>query len=220
MTYQAVRPSGELRDAFYELSLSGVIPTAEALEALVKTYPKYASELTQFAIALALDALANKDEEIVEVVAQGTLDPAISRAMSAYQNHLYELKNNKGAQGTARRAEPATIENPFVKLDRVESRKLAQTLNANLTFISKLRDRLIDAGTIPRSFTTMLANALRVPFQTLESHFSAQTPSLVAGQHYKADQKPVLDLKQSYSQAVQSSGLTSEQEQHLMSFKD
>ena len=220
MIYQTVRPAGELRDAFYELSLSGAIPTADALEALVKLYPKYASELTQFAIALALDALAHRDEEIAEPVSQRMPDPAISRAMSAYQNHLYDLKNKKGARNAERRTETTIVENPFAKLDRIESRKLAQTLNANLTFISKLRDRLIDAGTIPRSFITIVADTLRIPFQVLESHFSEQAPSLTAGQHYKADQKPVLGLKQTYSQAVQSSGLTDEQEQHFLSFKD
>lgn len=220
MIYQTVRPSGELRDAFYELSLSGAIPTADALEALVKLYPKYASELTQFAIALALDALAHKEDEIVESVSEEALDPAISRAMSAYQNHLYDLKNKKSARNIEWRTETTIVENPFAKLDRIESRKLAHSLNANLTFISKLRDRLIDAGTIPQSFITIVADTLRIPVQVLESHFSAQTPSLVAGQHYKADQKPALGLKQTYSQAVQSSGLTGEQEQHLMSFKD
>lgn len=220
MIYQTARPSGELRDAFYELSLSGAIPTAEALEALVKIYPKHASELTQFAIALAMDALANSDEEVIEDVSQDALDPAISRAMSAYQNHLYDLKNNKNARKAERPSEAAIVENPFAILDRTESRKLAHTLNVNLTFISKLRDRLIDAKTIPRSFITIVANALHIPFQAVESHFSAQTPSLIAGQHYKADQKPVLGLKQTYSEAVQSSGLTNEQEQHLASFKD
>ena len=49
-----------LREAFYALSMAQRIPDAELLDDVVRRYPIYANELTEFAIELALDALRGR----------------------------------------------------------------------------------------------------------------------------------------------------------------
>lgn len=214
----------ELREAFYELAMADPAPDAETLDALIRLYPQHADALTAFAIDLTVDALAHGDDAFVPEESE-TVNPAVARAMSAYHNRMYELQQKKGAPAPEQksaaspldRAASVAVENPFIRLDRSAIRDLAQSIGVNPTFVSKLRDRMIDIGTIPQRFLEMAAEALKVPLDRLAAHLSAQSVVQAAGQHFKADQKPVLGLKQSYGEAVRSSGLTEEQQRHLLS---
>ncbi len=224
MMNPTTRRPDELREAFYELAMAGPAPDAETLDALIRIYPQHADALTAFAIELTVDALAHGDDAMVSEESE-TVNPAVARAMSAYHNRLYELQQNKGAPAPEQKSATAPLgraasvaaENPFIELDRSAIRSLAHNIGANPTFVSKLRDRMIDIGTIPSRFLEQTAQALKIPLDRLTAHLSAQSVVQVAGQHFKADQKPVLGLKQSYEEAVRSSGLTEEQQRHLLS---
>ena len=82
-----------LREAFYALSIAQDIPDAKLLDDIVRRYPEFGGELTEFAIALAVDAL--RGERISEA-AEAALDPrvvspAVSRAISHFQNRLHAV---------------------------------------------------------------------------------------------------------------------------------
>lgn len=208
------RTPDDLREAFYELSMAQPMPDAETLDALIRIYPRHAEALTAFAIDLTVGALAHGDESFAPEEDEA-VSPAVARAMSAYHNRMFELQ--KGAASSVDQAAIVTVENPFLDLDRTAIRNLSQSIGANPTFVSKLRDRMIEIGTIPRKLQELVANELKVSLQLLAAHLSAQAVVQAQGQHYKADQKPVLGMKQSFQDAVRSSGLTNEQQRHLLS---
>ena len=64
-----------LREAFYALSAAQEIPDARLLDDLVRQHPQYGAELTEFAIALAVDAL--RGDRAIEA-AEAAIDPAWS----------------------------------------------------------------------------------------------------------------------------------------------
>ena len=213
----------ELQDAFYELAMAQPMPDAETLDALIRLYPEHADALTAFAIDLTVDALAHGDETFVADQSEA-VSPAVVRAMSAYHNRMYELQQTSSSAPKSKSvpdpvdgATAVTVDNPFISLDRAGIRNLAECIGANPTFVSKLRDRMIDIAKIPRKLQELVAQKLKISLQLLTAHLSAQSAVQAPGQHYKSVQKPVLGLKQSYVDAVRSSGLTEEQQRRLLS---
>jgi hypothetical protein len=210
MTPTPPRSPTPLRDVLYELALARPAPDAALVDEFVRRYPEYASDLTEYAIELALDAIAAHDEPMDMPVATAT--PGVSRAMSRFHSRLRAVR--KGTDAEAAEAAPA-VENPFAKLNRPAMRALAQRLHANTVFVMKLRDRLIRGDTMTEGFLRRLADELGVLLETVMAHFAA--PAYVPrGAHFKADTKPEAGEKQTFEEAVRSCGLTPEQQTSLL----
>jgi hypothetical protein len=207
-----------LREAFYVLSTAQDMPDAKLLDDVVRRYPQFSEELTEFAIAVAVDAL--RGERAVEA-AEASLDPkvvspAVSRAMSHFQNRLHGLTAGVGA--SPRGAAPSRgvdAPNPFLGLPREEFRAFAGRLNANGVFVGKLRDRQIDPDTMTFGFQKRVADELRVPLNVVAAHFSAE-PVVSARQFYKAEGKPSTSARQTFEEAVRNSGLDEAQQRSLL----
>jgi hypothetical protein len=207
-----------LREAFYALSMTQDIPDAKLLDDIVRRYPEFGDELTEFAIALALDAL--RGDRVTEA-AEAALDPnvvspAVSRAISHFQNRLHAV--TVGAHVTERKPAPAAsadAPNPFVALPRQEFRALAERLNANAVFIGKLRDRQIDPRTMTSGFQRRVAEELKAPLEVVMAHF-ATSQSAPARQFFKAEGKPSAGGQQTFEEAVRNCGLTEAQQQALL----
>lgn len=211
------RTSTELREAFYELAMGGSSPDPETLEALIRLYPDHSAELTDFAISLALDPWADNDEEVVAPVrAEHGISAAASHAVSAYHNAVYKLRESEGA-GATPAAASAAAENPFLALDRKGLRDLAARLDADVPFVIKLRDRVIDYATMTRGFLAAVAEALPASGELVATHLSSRQTVMARGQHFKADGKPVLGQQQSFRQAVETSEMSERQRQRLLS---
>lgn len=205
-----------LREAFYALSAAQEIPDAKLLDDLVRQHPLYGAELTQFAIALAVDALrGNHASEEAEAEIDPTIvSPAVSRAMSHFQNRLHAV--TAGAPQAVN--EPATVPdapNPFSGLSRGEFRGFAGRLNANAVFVGKLRDRQIYPDTMTSGFRKRVADELTAPIDVVVAHFAARPPT-PTGQYFKAEGKPLVGAQQSFEEAVRNSGLTEEQQRFLL----
>lgn len=203
----------QLRDVLYAFSMAKPVPDAPLLDEFVKRYPQYAAEITDFAIEVAIDAAG--DDKIEADNAGTTVSPAVSRAMSRFQNRLFEVQHGKAAGATAASAVASPTENPFAALDRTAFRGLANRLDVSTLFVTKLRDRQIDPNTMTAGFRKRVANELSVPLDVIVAHFGAR-PEGQAPQFYKAEQKPTTVAQQSFEEAVRSSGLTEEQQRHLM----
>src|SRR3546814_3540769 len=92
-----------LREAFYVLSTAQDVPDARLLDDIVRQYPQFGQELTEFAIAIAVDAL--RGDRIVEA-AEVAIDPtvvsqAVSRAMSHFQNRLHAAATDRSEEHTS-----------------------------------------------------------------------------------------------------------------------
>src|SRR5262245_42252168 len=119
---------GALREAFYVLSTAQDLPDARLLDDVVRRYPQFSEELTEFAIYLAVDAL--QGERAAEA-AEATIDPsvvspAVSRAMSHFQNRLHALTTSSEVSDRSRvRSKGVDTPNPFLSLPREQFRALA-----------------------------------------------------------------------------------------------
>jgi hypothetical protein len=205
-----------LRDALYELSMAKRVPDAETLDDVVRRFPVYAEELTAFAIDLALDALrGDKDADAAEeTIDVDVVSPAVSRALSRFQNRLH----NVSAAAQPNDDAAATVDNPFLNLSREEFRDLAERLGANVVFLNKLRDRQIAPSTMTDGFRRHVAEKATAPLSVVVAHCAAAPNRRAAGrQYYKADEQPDASAQQSFADAVRSSGLTSEQQERLLS---
>jgi hypothetical protein len=210
MITEFTRNAAPLQDAFYALSLAKPAPDAEVLDELVRLYPEFGAQLTEMAVELALDALAGEEEDD-SAISTAEVNDLVLKAMSRFHNRLHTVKAE-----TARAKAQLEPVNPFAALSTAEMRALGQRLNANTVFALKLRDRLIDETTMTEGFKRRVAEELTVPFELVAAHFASR-PAVGAHAHFKADQKPEAVRKQSFEEAVRSSGLDEEQQRYLLS---
>ncbi len=198
-----------LRDAKYHLAFRKSPPDANTLDEVVRSFPQYAQELTEFAIDLALDSIGERDGP--EYVASEETSFAVSRAISRFHNRLY-LEKQSSESSSPSTSGPT---NPFASMRREELRAFADSIDANLPFVMKLRDRQIEANTIPEQFTERLSEQMDVPIELLVAHFQAP-PEIRPTARFKSDQKPEVNLKQTFEEAVRTSALTAGQQQSLL----
>ena len=208
-----------LREVLYEFSLAKRVPDAELLDDFVRRFPQYADRLTEFAIELAIDALRPEPEpDAKAAIDPNHVSPAVSRAISRFHNRLYAVRQaTKPTSNRAPSPEVADAPNPFAELSRAAFRALADGIGANTVFVAKLRDRQIEPDTIPGSFLQCLADALNTPLNLVTAYFAAPSTS-TSRQFYKADDKPDSNQRQSFVEAVKSSGLSNDQQHQLLSF--
>jgi hypothetical protein len=204
-----------LRDVLYAFSLEKEIPDAELLDVFVRKYPEYAGELTDFAVEMIVDAASGNQSAVTDAV-ELRVSPAVSRAMSRFQNQLFEVRHSQAAVKKIVPAQASTVQNPFTALDRTGYRALVKALHANNLFVSRLRDREIDANTISEGFKRRIADELKAPLDLVTAHFSAQA-QIDRRQFYKAEEKPEASRKTSFEDAIRNSGLTEEQQRYLLS---
>ena len=205
-----------LREALYVLSTEQDVPDAKLLDDVVRQYPQFGEELTEFAIDIAVDAL--RGERVVEdaeaEIDPSTVSPAVSRAMSHFQNRLHAVTEG-AAETRSTRADIPDAPNPFSDLPRNEFRAFATRLNANGVFVGKLRDRQIDPTTMTPGFQSRVANELKAPLDVVVAHFAARQVAPTR-QFFKAEVKPSTRAQQSFEEAVRSSGLSEVQQKFLL----
>ena len=197
----------------YAFSLAKAKPDAELLDEYVHRYPNHATALTDLAIEMIFEA-ARADVDQATELARLTVTPTVSRVMSRFQNRLF---GNVGSGASSREEAPfAGVSSPFASLDRQAFRNIANGLRANSVFVAKLRDCEIDPTTMSADFRKRVADEVKVPLDLLTAHFASPAQTHI-GQYYKANGKPAAVPKQSFQDAVRTSGLTEEQQQYLLS---
>ena len=209
-----------LREALYILAMAESPPDAQVLDEVVRQYPQFADELTDFAIELVLDSLREAAGEAAEgAVDPSNVSPAVSRAMSRFHNRLYALRQATTTTPTELARPSVSVDNPFAWLNRTDFRAFAVRIGANTVFVAKLRDRQIEPETITDGFKRLVSDELKIPVDRLTTHFAATGGAANASsQFYKADDKPTHDQRQSFADAAASSGLTYEQQRRLLSY--
>ena len=219
MTPTLTPSAAPLREALYALSLGKHMPDADLLDDVVRRYPQFANELTDFAIDLALDAVRGEAAaDAAEAAVDPTnVSPAVSRAMSRFHNRLHDVRRAAGTTPAERALPLEPVDNPFARLSRQEFRAFSGRIGANTVFVAKLRDRQIEPETMTDGFIRLVADELKAPLDVVVGHFAAVGGAAEAGrQFYKADGKPNHNQRESFADAVRSSGLTDEQQQQLL----
>ncbi|MGD0446711.1 MAG: hypothetical protein ABSA39_22475 [Edaphobacter sp.] len=208
-------PRTPLRDIFYAFSLAKEMPDAELLDEYVRLYPNHATALTDFAIEMIID-VANGQSEGTSEFGELKVSATVSRVMSRFQNRLFDSRGSEATRAGQGSRSLLPVSNPFAMLDREAFRELTRSLQANPVFVAKLRDREIDSSTMSDGFRRRIADETKVPLDLVVAHFTARA-EVSAGQFYKAGAKPAAPPKQSFQEAVKTSGLTDEQQRYLLS---
>jgi hypothetical protein len=203
----------QLKDALYAFSLAKPVPDAALLDEFARRYPQYASELTDFAVELAVNTLT--DNDVAAEPQSLAVSPAVARAMSRFHNHLFAVQRAEEAVAKEPEALSVPVANPLAGLSRDAFRGVARGLNANSVFLVKVRDRLIDPVSMTGGFKQALADQVKAPLDVILAHVAAP-PHFPPGQSFKADQKPQIGAQQSFEDAVRNSALTEEQQRYLL----
>lgn len=207
-----------LRDVLYALSIAKAVPDAALLDDMVRRYPQFGDELTDYAIAIAVDAL--RSDAVIDVAEAArdpmVMSPAVSRAMSRFQNRLHAVSEPADRTAATSCASSAEVVNPFASLSRNQFREFAKRLDANSVFVAKLRDRQIEPDTLTPGFRLRVAEDLRAPLDVVIAHFAAAQTAGARAQFFKAEGKPKNGGRQSFEDAVRTSGLSEAQQRALL----
>lgn len=207
-----------LNDLLYSFSIDERGVNADLLDEYIRLYPQHARALTEFAIDVVVDSLlvAPVRETAAETCAEpDRRSPSVSRAMSRFQSLLYSLRQSRSSEQSA--SDNAIVPNPFASLSQKEFRAVAKSLQANNVFVAKLRDRLIELQTMSDGFIQRVSELLRTTKEMLIAHFRGPIVLELGMQQLKAEKKPVVGPRQSFAEAIQSSGLTQDQAKYLQS---
>ncbi len=171
--------------------------TEEMLADFVRRFPEHEQALRHLFATLGEEE-ATEWTEIVPQPAQTTSLEQRVRALGLFDQI----------------ASSASEKAPFEGRSPQELRQLAKDLNLSTVFFAKLKDRVIDVQTMSDVFLCWLAAPMGATIQSLRDYFSAE-PRMAKGLAFKADGKPQTKAKQSFEEALESSGLSDEQKRML-----
>ncbi|MEM1152772.1 MAG: hypothetical protein AAGI44_01435 [Pseudomonadota bacterium] len=180
-------------------------PNADTLARYLERYPQFREALIDLSIELHAAPLFD------EVPAEAEQGDNAKQAWSTFKSMLSPTDPAAAA--------PRTVENPLSSLSDHRFRELADELNINRLFLSRLRDCSIQEATIPQRFLLRLAEALRVGVGELQNALEGP-PSIASVLRHKAQGKPGTDDKISFEDALTQSGLSEKQQAALRSMKD
>ena len=194
-----------LEDVFQEFLLLADTPDTSTLESMIARYPQYAADLTDFAVEWAMQDLlpyaGSLDDEEDECVEIG-MSTAVSKAMDRLHQGLGSL-------------EETSQQDPFKDRSPADLKHLGTLLGLDKTLVAKLRDRRVEASTVPKRLIERLAEELKVSFGAMAAHLQGP-PVLSMGASFKAKGKPEAVGKESFAQAVERSQLGDEDKKRLM----
>ncbi len=180
-------------------------PTAELLREFITRYPKYAKDLTDFALAWYFDH-GDEVEDLSDVPVD---EPMVERAMSNLQDLLYQL-DKKTSNQTGLKEEPTV--DPFVGFAPGDYARLWGNLGLGPLLGAKLVRRLVE---VPERLLTAMAKELDGPTEKLRAYFMG--PPLLMGENYRAESKPEIARgKESFEKAVAAEKLPEEQKRALL----
>ncbi|MCG3138758.1 MAG: hypothetical protein HJJLKODD_02626 [Phycisphaerae bacterium] len=93
--------------------------------------------------------------------------------------------------------------------------KLAETLSVPRSFLTALRDGLVQASSIPERFVRRLAQTMGSSIDSLRNYFANPQASLL-GRAFKSDDKPSQQGQVTFEELVQCTNMSTEQRQRLL----
>ena len=113
----------------------------------------------------------------------------------------------------------AAVANPFAQLNPTAFKTLAKNLDVSNLLLIRLRDRAIEAATIPRRFALKLATELGATSEAVVAYLRSP-PAMVSGHSFRSSVKPAVTPQISFEKAVETSQLTQAQQDALRSLQD
>ena len=157
--------------------------SAEILDTVVARHPTHAAELTDFAVEWHVQA-ATEESAGVENDDEVEAAARVARAAQRFRDRL-----------------DAEAFDPFAGRAAAELKQLGADLGLDASLVVKLRDRRIEAATVPESLRRDLASSLDVAPAVLAAHLEAP-PVIHPGVSFKASAKPSAEARETFAQAV------------------
>lgn len=171
----------------------------ETLERYVREYPQHATALIDCSIDLRPELPAEDVPAIM--VPHSAVDKAWQRFEQAVQQPAAEVAN------------------PFAKLNTSGFKALARSLDVSNLFLMRVRDRAINAATIPARFVEKLASELGATAQAVGAYLQSP-PGMLSGHAFRSSVKPSVGEQITFDQAIATSQLTPEQQATLKALSD
>lgn len=170
------------------------------LEHYLSQYPEHAQALVDCSIELMMNA--SRAGEDVQV----SSDQVVEQAWRQFQ----------AAMGSA---QGSVIANPFAQLTPTAFKAMAKRLDISNLFLIRVRERAIDAATIPGRLVQRLADELGATADAVSAYLGSP-PAMVSSQSFRSNVKPAVAAQISFEQAVETSQLKPAQKEALRALRD
>lgn len=171
----------------------------ETLERYLKEYPEHASALVDCSIELMMDAIGSTR-------ANAASESAVDNAWRRFQRAVAEPAD-------------ASLVNPFAKLNPSAFKSVARKLEVSNLLLIRLRDRAVEAASIPARFVQGLAAELGATAEAVMAYLRSP-PAMVSGHSFRSSVKPEVTGQITFLQAIETSQLTSAQQAALKAMLD
>lgn len=171
----------------------------KTLDRYLAEYPEHAGALVDCSVELMVDAMRGDEVSL-------TSEAVVDRAWQQFQTAVRQSVDS------------ATV-NLFARLNPTAIRSLAERLNINNLLLIRLRDRAIDAATIPRRFVQALATELGASADAVTAYLRSP-PAIVSSHSFRSAVKPTVAKQISFEKAIESSQLTVAQQNALKALKE
>lgn len=190
-----------LDDVLNEFIAEHEKPTAEALEALAKRYPRYRDALIDFAAVWAEQLVLPAAEELSPEQEKALVDRAMSHAANVTYNR------DQDAQGRAGGAQTISSLTGEAKRMGYSVREFAKACGLDLALITKLNNRQIRPDTVPSRLISHMARLIERTTAAVREYL-ALPPGRATARAYLSRQKPESSGQQSFAEAVKDSSLS------------
>ena len=184
-------PRPGLAEVVQELPELAGPPDPSLLADLVRKHPHLAAELGDF---------------FTEWYLQESLSEAAPPTEGSEARALGRTLQRFDTLSRAAQEAPSTVANPFGGRDPAQLRNLAESIGLDKTVLAKLRDRKIEASTIPEELTLSLARELEVPLGAMLQHLAGPA-TIPVGASFKTQGKPTAGVKEPFRVAIERSQL-------------
>ena len=179
-------------------------PTAENVQELVNSYPKFREDLVEFAAVWAEQLVLPRAVQM-DIEAEKLL---VKRAMS----HALNVAHSRNMETQEKAASDDLVDSLTEDAQRAGMKplQLAKACGLDLGLLSKLNNRQIQPWTIPAELIRILSDNLHKTTAALKTYFAG--PLLVAtGKAFFSRGKPTNTGQQSFADAVRASSLSEEE---------
>jgi hypothetical protein len=171
------------------------------LERYLSEYPEYALALVDCSLALMMDT--SQSGEDVEV----SSDQVVEHAWQQFQTAMGSAQNT------------AVVTNPFAQLQPAAFKSIARRLDISNLFLIRVRERAIDAATIPWRFVRRLADELGATVEAVSAYLHSP-PTITSSQSFRSNVKPEVAAQMPFEQAIETSQLKPAQKEALRALRD
>ncbi|MEN3230484.1 hypothetical protein PUR21_23145 [Methylorubrum rhodesianum] len=178
-------------------------PTPRRLEAYAKDHPELRRELTELAVEMVLEPSR----------ALPPADASTKRTVASAWARFQAGTRSEAERASARSA--ATLPSVFAGFSGAAFPRLAARLDVTPLFLIKVKDGLIEAAGFPQALLKLISDEVGHEVEVIRANLGRPS-AIPRGMMAKSDGKPVAGAKQTFEEAVATSGLTAEQQKRLL----